>query len=111
MEMTEKSNEAENAREALMKTLDAVKCLSRTYKDDLPKDVCAILGRVAFEANAALSAPRRNCDVGTEDEQAKRFMHYCENRVCNRRDCPYGYEELFRHKCAIRWAQMLYKRS
>ena len=58
---------------------------------------------------AALAAPPRNCDVGTAEEQVKRFMRYCNSRVCNRRDCACGYEELFRHKCALKWAQMPYK--
>ena len=47
-------------REALVKSLDALKSLSRAHNDDLPEDVRAILGRMAFEANAALSAPARN---------------------------------------------------
>lgn len=56
--------------------------------------------------SAALAAPPRQCDVGTAGDQIKRFTHYCNSKVCNRRDCACGYEELFRHKCAIRWAQM-----
>ena len=58
-------------REALKKLLDAIKSLSRTHNDDLPEDVRAILGRIAFEANEALSTPLRNCEVDTVDEQFK----------------------------------------
>ena len=58
-------------RDALVKTLDVIKSLSRTHNDDLPEDVRAILGRIAFEANEALSTPLRNCEVDTVDEQFK----------------------------------------
>ena len=59
--------------------------------------------------NAVLAEPPRNCDVGTAEEQVRRFLEYCDSKVCNRRDCACGYEELFRHKCAIRWSQMPYE--
>lgn len=56
-----------------------------------------------------LEKPRRNCDVGTAEEQVERFMRYCNSRVCKRRVCAScGYEELFRHKCFAIWAQMPY---
>ena len=33
---------------------------------------------------AALALPRRNCDVGTAEEQIKRFYEYCKaNGYCN----------------------------
>ena len=44
-------------RETLVKLFDDIKFLSRTHNDDLPEDVRAILGRMAFEANEALSIP------------------------------------------------------
>lgn len=64
------SNNQDNGNAAamhdvLVKLLDAIKSLSRTHNGDLPKDVCAILGMMAFEANAALAAPPRVCDVNT----------------------------------------------
>lgn len=43
-------------REAVKKVLDAVKHLSRTHNDDLPEDVRAVLGGIAFDANATLAA-------------------------------------------------------
>ena len=63
-------------REALVKTLDAIKSFSRTHNDDLPEDVCAILGRMAFEVNEALSEPARQCDVGSAEEQYKRYSAF-----------------------------------
>lgn len=58
----------------------------------------------------ALALPRRQCDVGTVDEQKKRFDDYC---VTNRSDdlgcldCPaYG-----KGDCEFRWAQMPYEKE
>lgn len=74
-------------RYALVKTLDAIKSLSRTHNDDLPEDVCAILGRMAFEVNEALSAPPRQCDVGTPEEKYQRWVHFCEQRLHSCYNC------------------------
>ena len=61
-------------------------------------------------AKAALSAPPRNCDVGTSDEQAKRMDAYCASqgerigvswRCENCPLCPID-------RCELAWAQMPY---
>ena len=54
-------------------------------------------------ASAALSAPARQCDVGTAEEQDDRFREFCDTyRSCHK--CPYiGFEG-----CALAWAQMPY---
>ena len=57
---------------------------------------------------AALSAPPRNCDVGTEEEQFKRFHKFCFHIKC--RECKlYTEEELY--DCIFRWAQMPYEKG
>ena len=60
--------------------------------------------RKAHEAvNAALAAPPRNCDVGTENEQNERFLKFCTSMDC-KRYCP-----LFKaDSCELAWAQMPY---
>lgn len=92
---------------------EALKVIRRMVNEEL-EDLKGISDEVRADfisirgwCDHALAAPPRNCDVGTADEQKKRFIHYC--KVCNRRDCACGYEELFRHKCAIKWAQMPYE--
>ena len=50
-------------REALRNTLDALKSFSKSHGTDLPKDVRALLGEMAFTINDALAAPARNCDL------------------------------------------------
>ena len=49
--------------------------------------------------------PRRNCDVGTPEEQLKRKRVYCKAQDCG--TCPfYGNDSLL---CAFRWAQAPHK--
>lgn len=55
------------------------------------------------EARRALSAPPRQCDMGTAEAQEQRFYAFCDtHRNCS--GCPHiGIEE-----CALAWAQMPY---
>ena len=62
---------------------------------------------------AALAAPARNCDVGTEEEQSKRFDRFCDlNKYvgddganwCSQ-TCP-CYNAL---DCGVKWAQIPYE--
>ena len=54
----------------------------------------------------ALSAPPRNCDVGTVEEQKKRFRDFCIRSKCD--SCPCSGECNWAY-CAIRWSQMPYE--
>lgn len=62
-------------------------------------------------ADAALAEPLRNCEVGTPEEQMKRWNKFCMMQTgCN--ECP-GHKS---HKrsciitlCFAHWAQMPYK--
>ena len=59
-------------------------------------------------ANAALSAPLRNCDVGTVKEQAERFDEFCYNHRSREKgcgDCPL----LDGGPCELAWTQMPYE--
>lgn len=59
------------------------------------------------KAHAALSAPPRNCDVGTAEEQAERYMKFCKNYPkCT--GCPCVGRMQY-HKCEFAWAQMPYE--
>ena len=53
--------------------------------------------------------PKRNCDVGTADEQNKRFgahcVHTCDGCKCDHR----LFQEEEMTECAIAWAQMPYE--
>lgn len=90
-------------REALNEILEIASPIS-TGDDDDPVE------RIAQIAEAALAEPVRNCEVGTAEEQSKRFKSYCDSKVCKRRVChSYGYEVLFHHECFAIWSQMPYE--
>ena len=56
---------------------------------------------------AALSAPPRNCDVGTAEEQAERYMNFCHNYPkCT--GCP-CVGRIQYHQCEFAWAQLPYE--
>ena len=59
-------------------------------------------------ARTALSAPPRNCDVGTAEEQEKRFNSFCKRHKVGLRcvDCPVN--GVLPKNCALIWSQMPY---
>ena len=63
------------------------------------------------EREAALSAPPRNCDVGTAEEQAERFAEYCDSEACKRNRCKSRAKALCIERCAIAWSQMPYEKG
>ena len=64
------------------------------------------VNKVVGEMKAALSAPPRNCDVGTAEEQSDRFEAFClRHKNCS--SCPCKYTE--KTSCSINWALMPYE--
>ena len=71
METTTPPGNAAAMREALEAAIPIMRaCLFDYYNTT---DVNKVVG----EMKAALSAPPRNCDVGTAEEQAERFYAFC----------------------------------
>ena len=67
------------------------------------EQACKIMRGVIEDA---LSAPPRQCDVGTPEEQRERFKAFCRDRqygLCD--DCPIPKKGF----CTLQWAQMPYK--
>ena len=106
----EKSSAVGNAaamREALEKVLRVLHCaiVADILKGD---DVNSAFN----EVTAALSAPPRNCDVGTAEEQEKRFNSFCKTHLSGTRSicsaqCPcVGCRSMFH--CLTKWSQMPY---
>ena len=64
-------------------------------------------------AKAALAKPPRNCDVGTAEEQEKRFNSFCKTHLSGTRSicsaqCPrVGCRSMFH--CLTKWLQMPYE--
>ena len=113
----EKSSAVGNAaemREALLETKSVIaRCMEILNKipggvpydgliDDVADEICDL--RESY-VNPALSDPPRNCDVGTVDEQLKRFSAFCMSRKCN--ECPFVSSTY--GECGVRWSQMPYE--
>ena len=58
---------------------------------------------------AALAEPPHNCEVGTAEEQAKRFDDFCDAQ-CQKscKSCPVYKEMTTDIECFAKWAQMPY---
>lgn len=98
-------------RRDLRKTFEEIQGLAKTIYSTSPKGsvIEELADKIVGKTIVALFEPTLNCDVGMSEEQIKRFQSYCGCKVCNRRDCACGHEELFRHICAIEWSQMSYE--
>lgn len=100
---TEKSSAVGDAaamREALERVQNVLIGI-RDYSAD--SEVSEAAKRVLEEyVIPALSAPRRNCDVGSAEEQWKRYRRFCVGTRCC--DCPVSGAQ-----CELAWAQMTYE--
>lgn len=105
---TEKSSAVGNAakmREALEKIRSN---LTMTYQSE--EEERNLIVEAFNIAGEALAAPPRNCDVGTAEEQFKRFLAFChrESRGCQH--CPASKTRLRgTSNCDLAWAQMPYE--
>ena len=75
------------------------------YTDDA--HLLGYLNQIERCAESAISAPPRNCDVGTAEEQEVRFTKFCGRQDC-KRTCPFG-DEYDSYRCEFAWAQMPYE--
>ena len=60
------------------------------------------------KAEAALSAPPRNCDVGNAEEQHARFYSFCD-KIEECKECPLWRGGGLTSKCCTHWAQLPYE--
>lgn len=65
------------------------------------------LDRIYELANAAISAPARNCDVGTAEEQAERQSRFCLSHHGDCKRCPAN--RTTHSACVLAWSQMPYE--
>ena len=61
------------------------------------------------ECRAALSMPARNCDVGSPEEQAKRFNTFCAVHHFQSEKCCSGCPCHGADNCELKWGQMPYE--
>ena len=79
----------------------------RLHRED--EEAGGYYGRILDVVNAALFAPPRNCDVGTQEEQSERFDAHCRKHMgcltCPLREKDGGVPK----HCEFAWAQMPYE--
>lgn len=91
------SRERSKMREALLRC-DAIAQMPEIREYTIVKEMRNLIKK-------ALSAPPRNCDVGTDEEQAKRHKRFCDGKgmkYCWGRGC---------FKCFAAWEQMQYEKE
>ena len=94
-------------REALEVVRDALTTISAHENDK--EFVRTWIELAKQEVYKALALPLRQCDVGTAEEQAERFISYCAHEECKRDRCQLFAKACFIDSCALAWAQMPYK--
>ena len=91
----------------------ALRAALRIIWDDARKPCKLDRAAVSRICKDALSAPPRNCDVGTAEEQYRRFRDVCDSKDARQCSCCElrGLNSLncSRDKCFARWAQMPYE--
>ena len=82
---------------------EALVKIRKLVTDDRPADEVEI----ANICNIALSAPLRNFDIGTAEEQMERHRAYCNDHemMCGRSG------SVVCRKCFAKWAQMPYEKG
>ena len=90
--------------------LEAATEVKETWNAKIPYGA---LSRVATTISVLADAiehekkkPVRNCDVGTAEEQMKRFNKFCFPIKCS--ECQL-YKDEYLYTCILRWAQMPYE--
>lgn len=101
---------AAKLREALERLREwaALDLNENTYIEQKSGNYLKLIKGVLKIANAAISAPPRNCDVGTPGEQADRMLEFCGRKgKCTR--CEHHKVGTMFRECTLRWAQTTYK--
>ena len=67
------------------------------------------MAKALDKAKATLAEPPRNCDVGTAEEQSRRYEELCDRHTCGSRcsatGCP-----MYEYDCSpLAWGQMPYE--
>ena len=100
---------AQMMREAVKAVVDVG--YPHNFQHEAPhiRGYCYDITRAIGKCFAALSAPPRNCDVGTAEEQLERFMAFCKNYPrCLKCPCC---GIVINGRCEFAWAQMPYKKE
>ena len=102
-------------REALVAVKKSIDGIGASSLDCDPtilmSSLTLICGRLSSRIERALSAPLRNFDVGTAEEQVKRFEEFCEDSQVDEDYTPMCARCTLRREkhCELAWARMPYE--
>ena len=108
-----------NDMAAMREALEYASRVLARWRQDAPFSAWNEYGEAIDKCRTALAKPPRNCDVGTAEEQAERFILFCRRNsfggVCND-SCKFsnvnrrlGWQEIGQARCFPFWAQMPYE--
>lgn len=104
------TNKNDDVRELLNRVHTFLSNLCRDARCDDHCSECIGASDLADDVYDLLRSPRRNCDVGTVEEQSERFRNFCKiessasgGHCTGCRAICYG-----KNKCELAWAQMPY---
>lgn len=98
-------NDYNKAREVLTRVHEFLSNLCRDARCDDHCSECLGASDLADDVYDLIYAPPRNCDIGTEEEQAERQSRFCLVHRCGP-DCPAWRDEQAHNGCVLAWAQM-----
>lgn len=102
-----------NAFEKQRDALEAIRDLIADLREENPNVTFRVketIGMIEMWAKDGLAAQRRNCDVGSLENQQHRFGQFCMNTEkprCN--ECISG--DLGQAPCVLKWEQMPYMKE
>jgi hypothetical protein len=108
------------ARDALNQLLSLIDNGVLVFSDELDPSEVSNAQYQIDKADEALDEPLRNCDIGTADEQTKRFREFCSahkylssdfSYICKgfgKGRCPFSNSHT-KSACELAWSQMPYK--
>ena len=100
--------EASNAK-AIREALEFIKLASDDY-EKYGNTKAGALDLIYEKACAALTATPRNCDIGTAEEQDRRFAYqFCRVGIEGCINCKLNTLKHRGNTCGIHWAQMPYE--
>ena len=88
----------------MAKCRDALVEVNGALDNIMDYDVDGVLHRCVSIIKQALAEPPRNCDVGSAEEQTRRFRRYCDMTKCEYCELRY-----IVGACSLKWAQMPYE--
>lgn len=99
------TNKCDDVRELLNRVHIFLSNLCRDALCDEHCSECIGASDIADDVYDLLHSPRRNCDVGTPEEQGERHEDYCEKQDMSCLDD----DNLNCRTCFAKWAQMPYE--